>query len=221
MLASRAFSARTSLQSSRAFSISKLQPLLCRTLTASSMTGNTSVSDAVKHDHREIEQYYDQIINATDADTKTRYQNLFTWELARHSIGEELVVYPALEKYVDGGKAMADRDRQEHRKVKEMLYKFQQLSPSDNQFEPTIKRLMSDLAEHIKEEETEDLVKLEQAVPTAESRSLAASFKRTKMFVPTRSHPSAPDKPPFETVAGLLAAPIDKLGDIFRKFPKE
>lgn len=118
MLASRAFSARTSLQSSRAFSISKLQPLLCRTLTASSMTGNTSVSDAVKHDHREIEQYYDQIINATDADTKTRYQNLFTWELARHSIGEELVVYPALEKYVDGGKAMADRDRQEHRKVR-------------------------------------------------------------------------------------------------------
>lgn len=54
---------------------------------------------------------------------------------------------------------------------------------------------MSDLAEHIKEEETEDLVKLEQAVPTSESRSLAASFKRTKMFVPTRSHPSAPDKP--------------------------
>lgn len=221
MLASRAFSARTSLQSSRAFSISKLQPLLCRTLTASSMTGNTTVSDAIKHDHREIEQYYDQIINATDADTKTRYQNLFTWELARHSIGEELVVYPALEKYVDGGKAMADKDRQEHKKVKEMLYKFQQLSPSDNQFEATIKTLMSDLAQHIKEEETEDLVKLEQAVPTDESRSLAASFKRTKMFVPTRSHPSAPDKPPFETVAGLLAAPLDKLGDIFRKFPKE
>lgn len=82
------------------------------------MTGNTTVSDAIKHDHREIEQYYDQIINATDADTKTRYQNLFTWELARHSIGEELVVYPALEKYVDGGKALADRDRQEHQKVR-------------------------------------------------------------------------------------------------------
>lgn len=123
MLSSRAFSARTSLQSSRAFSINKLQPLLCRTLTASSMTGNTTVSDAIKHDHREIEQYYDQIINATDADTKTRYQNLFTWELARHSIGEELVVYPALEKYVDGGKALADRDRQEHQKVRTFTLK--------------------------------------------------------------------------------------------------
>lgn len=118
MLASRAFSARSSIQSSRAFSISKLQPLLCRTLTASSMAGNTTVSDAIKHDHRELEQYYDHIIKATDADTKTRYQNLFTWELARHSVGEELIVYPALEKYVDGGKALADRDRQEHQKVR-------------------------------------------------------------------------------------------------------
>lgn len=79
--------------------------------------------------------------------------------------------------------------------VKEMLHKFQQLSPSDSEFEPTIKKLMSDLAEHIKEEESEDLVKLEQAVPNSESHTLAASFKRTKMFVPTRSHPSAPDKP--------------------------
>jgi len=37
----------------------------------------------------------------------------------------------------------------------------------------------------------------------------------------TRSHPSAPDKPPFETVLGLMTAPLDKLGDMLRKFPKE
>lgn len=36
-----------------------------------------------------------------------------------------------------------------------------------------------------------------------------------------RAHPGAPDKPPFETVAGLLAAPLDKLRDVFSKFPTE
>jgi hypothetical protein len=41
------------------------------------------------------------------------------------------------------------------------------------------------------------------------------------MFVPSRSHPRAPNRPPFETLAGLLATPIDRLGDLFRKFPKE
>lgn len=36
-----------------------------------------------------------------------------------------------------------------------------------------------------------------------------------------RPHPSAPNKPPFETLAGLMAAPIDKLKDAFSKFPTE
>jgi len=35
-----------------------------------------------------------------------------------------------------------------------------------------------------------------------------------------RAHPNAPNKPPFETVAGLMAAPIDKLRDLFEKFPQ-
>lgn len=83
---------------------------------------------------------------------------------------------------------------------------------------------MSNLKAHIAEEENGDLPALEAGLKKAgasgASESLAKSFERTKMFVPTRSHPSAPDKPPFETVVGLLAAPIDKLADIFRRFPQ-
>lgn len=36
-----------------------------------------------------------------------------------------------------------------------------------------------------------------------------------------RSHPSAPNKPPYETLAGFLALPIDKLKDLFTSFPSE
>jgi hypothetical protein len=80
---------------------------------------------------------------------------------------------------------------------------------------------MKDLDQHIKEEENDDLPALEKAISVSESQSLAKSFGRTKAFVPSRSHPSAPSKPPFETIVGLLTAPIDHLGDIFRKFPDE
>ena len=78
---------------------------------------------------------------------------------------------------------------------------------------------MSDLDAHIKEEENDDLPALETALQTADSESMAKSFGRTKAFVPSRSHPSAPDKPPFETVVGLMAAPMDHLADLSRKFP--
>jgi hypothetical protein len=78
---------------------------------------------------------------------------------------------------------------------------------------------MTDLSEHIKEEESEDLPKLEERLTTEESESLTKTFGRTKMFVPSRSHPSAPDKPPFETAISLMTAPIDHLADMFRTWP--
>jgi hypothetical protein len=78
---------------------------------------------------------------------------------------------------------------------------------------------MKDLNQHIAEEENDDLPALEMALQKDESQSMAKSFGRTKAFVPSRSHPNAPDKPPFETVVGLMTAPIDHLGDLFRKFP--
>lgn len=92
---------------------------------------------------------------------------------------------------------------------------------TDTQFLPTIRNLMEDLSHHIDDEETIDLVKLENAITPEESDRLARSFARTKMFVPSRSHPSAPNKPPFETAVGLLAAPIDHLADLFRMWPDE
>ncbi|KAF3010098.1 hypothetical protein E8E15_002061 [Penicillium rubens] len=178
-----------------------------------------TISDAIKKDHREIESYYDNIIKTSDETEQTKWQNQFTWELARHSIGEELVVYPAFEKYVPNGVELANKDRQEHQSVKEQLKKFQNMTPSDSDFIPTIKALMQDLSQHIKEEETNDLPALEGVLSQEESEKYSTSFGRTKMFVPSRSHPSAPDKPPYETAVGLLAAPIDHLADLFRKWP--
>lgn len=79
---------------------------------------------------------------------------------------------------------------------------------------------MADLSEHMREEEEHDLIALDGGLSAADAESLAKTFDRTKMFVPSRSHPSAPSKPPFETVVGLMAAPMDHLGDLLRKFPE-
>ncbi|GKZ69486.1 hypothetical protein AnigIFM50267_004695 [Aspergillus niger] len=177
------------------------------------------ISEAIKTDHRELEDYYNKILNSATEKEKIEWQNQFTWELARHSIAEELVVYPQFEKSIPDGRAMADKDRKEHQSVKEQLKKFQNMKPADPEFESTIRALMKDLSEHIKEEESQDLPKLEDAVSAEESEKLSKSFGRTKMFVPSRSHPSAPDKPPFETAIGLMTAPIDHLADLFRKWP--
>jgi len=102
-----------------------------------------------------------------------------------------------------------------------MLKVFQGMKASDPNYSDQLNKLWGALSKHMKEEEERDLPALEEKLQAhqGESASMAKSFGRTKAFVPSRSHPSAGEHPPFETVMGLLTAPIDHIADLFRKFP--
>lgn len=104
-----------------------------------------------------------------------------------------------------------------------MLKVFQGMKASDPDYIDQLNKLWGSLSEHISEEENMDLPALEEKLQSiqGESESMAKNFGRTKAFVPSRSHPSAGEHPPFETVMGLLTAPIDHIGDLFRKFPDQ
>ncbi|ODM20725.1 hypothetical protein SI65_03778 [Aspergillus cristatus] len=182
---------------------------------------SSRILDTIKGDHQEIESVYNRLKQASDPEELTAYQNKLTWEIARHAVGEELVVLPAIEKYVRDGRDVADKDLHEHRVIKEQLSKFQDMSSSDSEFLPTAQALMSQVLKNHIGETTNDLVKLDGAITRDESNRLSRSFNRTKMFVPTRAHPSIPDRPPFETALGLMTAPVDQLMDVFRTWPED
>jgi len=105
--------------SSRVAANNLLKPSKLVSATIVTQAGSEKTIDHIIRDHRELSDYYKQIKGAEDEETKGKWQNQFTWALARHSIAEELVVYPAMEKYLgDKGKEMAERDRKEHRSVR-------------------------------------------------------------------------------------------------------
>lgn len=83
--------------------------------------------------------------------------------------------------------------------MKELLKEFQNMNAADSNYVSKLKELWSVLGQHIKEEESDDLPALEKALSADEnkgvSESLAKNFGRTKMFVPSRSHPSAGETP--------------------------
>lgn len=97
------------------------------------------------------------------------------------------------------------------------------MKAEDLEYVPQLKKLYKHLEQHINEEEKDDLPALEQALASEENRgsseSLAKSFSRTKMFVPSRSHPAAGENPYIEGPAGLPVAIFDHIADLFRKFP--
>ena len=96
------------------------------------------------------------------------------------------------------------------------------MPPTDPQFWPLLDTLMDTLHHHVQHEREEDMPRLEGLLPRAESQALAKAFQRTKFISPTRSHPSAPTEYHFETLAAMMAAPIDRFRDLVeRDFPGE
>ncbi|KAI9709986.1 MAG: hypothetical protein M1820_003064 [Bogoriella megaspora] len=120
---------------------------------------------------------------------------------------------------------MAESDRIEHHECHnpslDICSTAIGMKPQDAGHTDKINEILASLSQHIQEEEDQDLPALEDSLKAQPdlSESIARSFGRTKAFVPSRSHPSAGKNPPFETVIGLLAAPIGHVADIFRKFP--
>lgn len=62
--------------------------------------------------------YYDKYVEAgsrNDTDAQERWSRQLIWEIARHAVGEEIVVYPLMEKHLgQRGLELADEDRAQH-----------------------------------------------------------------------------------------------------------
>ena len=87
------------------------------------------------------------------------------------------------------------------------------------EFHTSLECLMNDLTEYFLEVEMADLPALDRVLTAKESKILASSFTRAKMFVPSRSHLTPWSMQYFAGIFAWIAAPIDSLSNLFRKFP--
>ncbi|KAH7027299.1 uncharacterized protein B0I36DRAFT_247211 [Microdochium trichocladiopsis] len=182
------------------------------------------LSTALEQDYDQVKIFYQGTTAAPTLDERRGFQNALVWELARHIVAKELVVFPAVEDVVvvAGGKELIEKERNAHREIKELLSVFQDMKPDDDQFKAKLDQLYNKFWDTVKDIEQETLQKLESTISLTSSKELCLKYARTKNFAPTRSHPNAPDKSPFfETASALFTAPLDKLRDIFRRFPKD
>lgn len=134
---------KTSVSSFRACSIFATRPLrtnlgsyqitarnLSRTMASNA---GPTLKQAIEDDHAEVCSsfrlchhmlilpckmyvYFDQYKkNSGDAAAQARWSRLFTWEIARHAVGEEIVLYPLMENHLgEKGKKLTDNDRLDH-----------------------------------------------------------------------------------------------------------
>ena len=181
---------------------------------------STIINEIVK-DHNEIKAFYneyDKHYRNPNYHEAKKWYNQLAWEVARHSVSEEVVLYPWMAKQT---KIDVEKNKMQHQGVKEKFAQLEKLNVDDASFHSLLKSAMQDLLAHMDLEEKQEFPLITSVASAQDLNDLAVKFERRKKIVPTHAHPGAPTTPGMETVTGLLMAPFDKLRDLFKDFPEK
>ena len=176
------------------------------------------VIEVLEQDHREVEEMFGELEGLRGASTeeaRSRRKELaerVTIELVRHSVAEEVLVYPEVEKKVS--KEEAEHAREEHAEAEETLAKLEKLEPDDPAFDDELATLMSEIRHHIDDEEGEMFAHMRQVIDADELRRLGGRVEAFKKVAPTRPHPNVPNEPVPRMAAGPAASLFDRMRDL-------
>jgi len=177
-----------------------------------------TIIDILKKDHSVVADLHSQFQTQRDPFERQRLANELIRSLSIHDAIEGMVLYPHAQKRL--GDSAANKPLDQHRKVREDLYRLDQMKVEDSGYDSLLNSIMTAVTQHVHEEETQLFPRLEAADSVADLQKLGERIQMARKAAPTRPHPSAPDTMPGIAIAGALAAPIDRLHDQGREFRK-
>jgi hemerythrin-like domain-containing protein len=179
------------------------------------MPEGTDMVSVLVTDHNEMKDYFRELEAAADAKARREAADKLTAEVARHSVAEEMYLYPAARKILPNGDELIDEELEEHAEVEELLKQWEGMDGDDPQFMTIYEQIRDGLLHHIDEEEEPKLFPaMQAALSREEQEDLGAKITKAKKLAPTRPHPSAPDGPPGDKILGPPVGIIDRMRDL-------
>jgi hypothetical protein len=176
------------------------------------------VIEILEQDHREVEEMFAELESLRGASTdeaKSRRKTVteqVTMELVRHSVAEEVLVYPKVEDKVSAEEA--EHAREEHAEAEETLQRLEKLDADDPAFDDELATLMAEIRHHIEEEEGEMFAHMRQVIDIDELRTLGGRVEAFKKVAPTRPHPNVPNEALPRLAVGPAASLFDRMRDL-------
>ncbi len=182
--------------------------------TAESTSMEPDVLDLLMQEHREVEDLLGQLSMQDGQEQDPReIADIVIASLVRHSVAEEMYVYPVIREYLPDGDEAVEHDTGEHQELEELLKELEGLEPSNGKFAEVVARLQEVLADHISDEEDEQFPRLREAVPTQKLIDLRSKVEMAERIAPTRPHPGAPHSELFHKMVGPGVGMVDRLRD--------
>jgi hemerythrin superfamily protein len=168
----------------------------------------------ITKDHRDVELIFAELeLGHGTPQHRRDLADHLTTELVRHSVAEEMYMYPAARRSLPDGDNVADHEIEEHAEVERKLKDLEGVEATDPHFDDLVGRVIADVRHHVREEEEQLLPRLQEACSVDEMLELGRMVARAKDSAPTRPHPAAPHRPPANLILGPGVGMIDKLRD--------
>ncbi|NJQ00340.1 hemerythrin domain-containing protein [Streptomyces zingiberis] len=173
-----------------------------------------NVIEELTADHREVEELFQKIEMLPAGDTRRKaLADEAIVELIRHSVAEELHLYPAVRRLLPDGDAIADKEVEDHSSAERTMKQIEGLDAEDPDFERLLGTWMREIRLHIEDEETNLFPKLRQAADADDLNQLGDKIRQAKKTAPTRPHPASPSTPPANKVLAPGAGLVDRVRD--------
>ena len=171
------------------------------------------VVDLLTIDHHEVLDLLQQIKTTTDPEQRRDLADTVISELVRHSVSEEMYVYPAMRQHLPNGEEAVKHDVEEHKELEQTMKRLEAVKASDAEFDQLLAELERILRDHVADEETEQFPQLRAAVPREQLVEIAGKVETAKRIAPTRPHPMAPNNELFHKLVGPGVGLVDRLRD--------
>jgi len=171
------------------------------------------VVDVLTSDHQDVTALIGEIWTVRDPMMRRDLTDTAISELVRHAVAEEMYVYPAMRKHLPDGEKSVEHDVEEHKQLERAMKQLEALDVSSAEFDERLRELETVLADHVRDEETEQFPELRRQVPHEELLELAGKVETAKKLAPTRPHPGAPNSELFHKLVGPGVGLVDRLRD--------
>lgn len=171
------------------------------------------VIDILTNDHHDVLELIETIASSTDVEQRRDLADAVIAELVRHSVAEEMFVYPAMRTHLTDGNTQVQHDIVEHKQLEVTLKALEAVPADSTDFVRVLSELESQLRHHASEEEDTQFPQLRAAMSAEELVSIGAKVTAAKKIAPTRPHPASPNSALFHRVVGPGVGLVDRLRD--------
>lgn len=181
------------------------------------MTARHSDTDDVltelTKDHDEVRAMFAKLRNGAGGEQREELIRDMTVELVRHTVAEEVHLYPLMRQVLPRGDEIADHEISEHSEVEQALKDLEKVDHSDPESHRLVDKVIDDVTHHAQEEEDDIFPRLRAMCSAEQLREMGDKVRAIKKIAPTHPHPSAPDTPPANKIMGPMAGLVDRVRD--------